>query len=80
MHDCCIRVTSLLECLEWTLNKLLRGMASTMLSMPSGWGSTLGAISFYCDLIFMGCVSLALDQYWYQKGRGHCAYSYKTNE
>jgi len=42
MHDCCIRVTALLECFEWTFNKL-HNMTSdiiTMLSMPSSWGST----------------------------------------
>jgi len=59
MYDCCIRVTALLECFRWTLNKphnRTRGIASTMLSMPSGWKSTFGAISFYYDLIFKECV------------------------
>ena len=60
MHDCCIRATALLECFEWTWNKphnnRTRGVVSTMLSKPSGWGSTFGAISFYYDLIFKGRV------------------------
>ena len=44
----------LLECFELTLNKQYNrtgGVASTMLSKPSGWGWTFGAISFYYDLI-----------------------------
>ena len=65
MHDCCIRVTALLECFEWTWNKPHNRtggvvsttlLVSTMLSKPSGWGSTFGAISFYYDLIFKGRV------------------------
>ena len=63
MYNCCIRVTALLECFEWTLNKPHNrtvGMPSTVLSIPSGWGSTFDAISFYYDLIFMWCVPLAL--------------------
>ena len=50
MHDCCIRVTAQLEYFKWTWNKLHNrtgGVASTMLSTPSGWGSTFGAISFH---------------------------------
>ena len=46
-------------------------MASTMLSMPSGWGSNFGALSFYYDVIFKEHVPacpLALNYYWYQKG------------
>ena len=65
-----MRVTALLECFEWTLNKPPNktvGMTSTMLSMPSGWGSTFGAISFYYDSIIIGRVSLAFDHYWYRK-------------
>ena len=59
MHDCCIRVTALLECFEWTLNKPQNrtgSMASTKLSMPSGWGLTFGAISFYYVLSLWGCI------------------------
>ena len=36
-HDCCIRMTALLKCFEWTLNKphnRTGDMVSTMLSMP----------------------------------------------
>ena len=50
MYECCIRVNPLLECFKWTLNKphnRTGGMALTMLSMPSGWGSTYCAIIFY---------------------------------
>ena len=52
MPDCCIRVTALLECFEWTVNEphnRAGGMASTVLSMSSGYGSTFGAISAYND-------------------------------
>ena len=78
MHDCCIRVTALLECFKCTLNQphnRTGGMTSTMLSMPSGWGSTFGVISFYYDLIFKGRVPIALD---HRKGHGHrtSCYSY----
>ena len=55
MHDCCIRVTALLEFFKCTCNKSHKrtgGVVSTMLSMLSGRGSTFGAISFYYDLIF----------------------------
>ena len=43
MHDCCIRVSALLECFEWTWNKPQNrtgGVASAL------W-STFGAISLY---------------------------------
>ena len=78
-------MTIALECFEQTLNKQHNrtgGMASTMLSIPNGCGSTFGAISFYYDLIFNGRVPLTLDHYWYQKGYGNCASTYiilKTN-
>ena len=71
MHDCCIRVTTLLECFAWMLHKphnRTGGLASIMLSMPSDWGSTFGAISFHYDQIFKGNVPFTLDHYWYQKG------------
>ena len=54
MHDCCIRVTTLLQCFKWTLNKPHKrtgGMASTI-----GWGLTFGTISIYYDLICKGCI------------------------
>ena len=44
MHDCCVRVTALLEYFEWTFNKphnRTGGIASTILSMPSVWGLAL---------------------------------------
>ena len=55
MHNCGIRMTALLECFKWALNKprsTTRGMVFpcfflTMLSMPSSWGSTFGATSVY---------------------------------
>ena len=55
------------------------GVASTMLSMPSGWGLTFGAISFYYDLLFKWRVLLALDHYCYQKGALSSCF-YKNNE
>ena len=80
MHNYCIRVTALLECFKWALNEphnRTMDMASTMLSVPSGWGSNFGAISFYYDLIFKGHVTLTLDHYiGIEKGCGHCASSY----
>ena len=82
MHDCCIRVTALLECFAWTLHKphnRTGGLVSTMLSMPSDWGSTFGAISFHYDQIFMGNVPFTL---WYQKGVWSLYFivTFKTNK
>ena len=75
MHDCCIRVASLLECFEWTLVKpdnRTGSIASTMLSMPH-MGVTFGALNFYYDLSFKGRVpsqSIIID---IERGRGHRA-------
>jgi len=49
------------------------GMASTMLSMPSGWGSTFGAISFYYDKGASPSHSIIIG---IEKGRDHHASNY----
>ena len=52
------------------------GMASTMLSMPSGWGLTVGALSFCYDSIFKGRVPLHLIIIGIERGCGYRASSY----
>ena len=48
MHDCCIRVTALLECFKWIWNKLHNRMGGetgrSINHAISGWGSTFSAI------------------------------------
>ena len=58
MHDCCIRVTALLECFKWTLNKSYSwtgGMASTILSMPS---ICTAKLLFWYELTYLPCIIL----------------------
>ena len=77
MHDCCIRVTALLECFEWTWITG-QGAWHQPCYQCQALGVGFGAIGFS---IFKGRVSLALNHYWYQKGAwSGCASTFKTNE
>jgi len=89
MYGCCIRVTALLECFEWTLNKLHNMTTGNdfsmpllmMLSMPSGWGMIFGITSFYYDLIIKGVSPCTQSLFVLIKGYDHCASStFKTNK
>jgi len=80
MHDCCVRVTALLECFEWTLNKPHN---------RTGHGFNLAinakrlGVDFWCYkcVKFKGRVPLTLDHYWYRKGgESHHASSYSYTQ
>ena len=61
---------------EWTWNKphnRIGGVVSTMLSIPSSWGSYY---KFYYDLIFKRCVPSHWIIIGMEKGRGYRASGY----
>ena len=76
MHDCCIRVTVVLEYFKWTLNKLHNRTGDMALTMPS---IPLVGVNLWCfqyDLIFKGRAFSYLIIIGMEKWYGHCASSY----
>jgi len=87
MHDCCIKVTALLEYFKWTLNyTTYQGVCFFMhffyiLPMPRGLGGgRLLVLSGYYGSIIKGCIPHTQSLLVTIKGRGHRGSRYSCNQ
>ena len=79
MHNCCIRVTAVLEYFKWTssytTHLVFRCLFSPMLPMSRWWGHLL-VLSNYYGLIIKGCIPHTRSLLLTIKGHGHCDSKY----